>query len=84
MAGSPPLPAPIVCYKAFKGFKKKDSPKDNNSHPDVFCKKGVMKNLSICTLNTVAGLHKIFAKSLRHSFLSTSPDNYFWKSTGFQ
>ena len=48
-------------------------------------------------LNTAAGLqpatlskkrlryrcfHKSFAKFLRQ-FLSTSPDDYFWKSTGF-
>ena len=37
------------CYKVVEGSKKKDCEKGRSSHPDVFCKKGALKNFTTFT-----------------------------------
>ena len=38
-----------ACFKAVRGLKEKDSEKGRSSHPDVFCKKGVLENFATYT-----------------------------------
>ena len=66
--GSQPSTAPPVCYKAVESSEEKDAMKGRSGYPDVFCKKGALKNFPpVLTsfLNTVAGFqHATLSKRL--------------------